>query len=204
MISIDNAVELMMQTYISLPKRVTGIEISRKDRDTYCQNFPSLLDGIEEHAPERIIGLNLGEIEWFHRLRNELYHQGNGLTVELAKVEAYSELAEKLFESLFGVKLQLPSSESGERLGQFLSAWIRIERAVAGQNALRIGRVNEHANELLMKDPYSQPEDLAELSKLRTLRNRLVHGDADPVQSISDDVLLKVESFASKFEKLSK
>ena len=87
MILIDNAVELIMKTYLTLPARVTSIHISRKERDQYCATFPTLLDGIEAVAGDKIIGLELGEFEWFHRLRNELYHQGNGLTAVKRNVD---------------------------------------------------------------------------------------------------------------------
>jgi hypothetical protein len=42
MISIDNAVELMIKTYLGLPKRITGLEISRKAYDEFAQSFPKL------------------------------------------------------------------------------------------------------------------------------------------------------------------
>lgn len=40
MIAIDNAVELTIKTYLGLPKRVTGIGISRKDFQEISENFP--------------------------------------------------------------------------------------------------------------------------------------------------------------------
>ncbi|SFN90801.1 hypothetical protein SAMN05660284_02499 [Formivibrio citricus] len=82
MISIDNAVELMIKTYLGLPKRITGLVITRKEFAELSEGFPSLIDGLEQHAPDKLDGIDLGTIEWYHRLRNELYHQGNGLTVE--------------------------------------------------------------------------------------------------------------------------
>jgi hypothetical protein len=48
-------------------------------------------EAVEKYAQDKLSGFNLGEIEWYHRLRNQLYHQGNGLTVELEKVEVYAE-----------------------------------------------------------------------------------------------------------------
>lgn len=76
MLSIDNAVELMLKTYLGLPSRITGKTVTRRDYQEACMSFPALLDAIEHHAPEKLRGVNLAEIEWFHRLRNELYHQG--------------------------------------------------------------------------------------------------------------------------------
>ena len=100
MISIDNAVELMIKTYLGLPKRVTGLSITRREYQEISENFPGLLDALEKHASTKIEGVDLGAIEWYHRLRNELYHQGNGLTVERDKVEVYAELANLLFKNL--------------------------------------------------------------------------------------------------------
>src|SRR5688572_30044400 len=91
-ISIDNAVELMIKTYLNLPSRITGLKISRKDYAEFSESFPRLLDALEANAAKTLEGIDLGEVEWYHRLRNELYHQGNGLTVERRKVEVYAEL----------------------------------------------------------------------------------------------------------------
>lgn len=85
MLSIDNSVELMIKTYLGLPKRVTGLNIGRTKYAEFSESFPKLLDAIDEFASDRIVGIDLGEIEWYHRLRNQLYHQGNGLTVELER-----------------------------------------------------------------------------------------------------------------------
>jgi hypothetical protein len=63
------------------------------------------LDAIEEHAADKLRGVDPAELEWYHRLRNLLYHQGNGLTVEMNKVQVYAELAKVLFKNLFGFEL---------------------------------------------------------------------------------------------------
>ena len=102
MILIDNAVEQAMKTYLSLPKRVSGITISRRQLSELMESFPGLLDAIEQYASDKLTGIDLGAIEWYHRLRNELYHQGFGLTVERNKVEVYAELAQLLYQNLFG------------------------------------------------------------------------------------------------------
>lgn len=63
MISIDNAVELMTKTYLGLPKRVTGVEISRSNFQEFSENFPKLLDALEQCANDKLDGIDLGEIE---------------------------------------------------------------------------------------------------------------------------------------------
>ena len=82
-----------------------------------------MLEALEKHAATKITGIDLGEIEWYHRLRNQLYHQGNGLTVERDKVEVYAQLANTLFENLFGSKLiEKVTPSSSELLGDFMNA----------------------------------------------------------------------------------
>lgn len=127
MISIDNAVELMIKTYLGLPKRITGITLSRRDFENISESFPALLDALELHAPDKLTGIDLGPIEWYHRLRNQLYHQGNGLTVERDKVEIYAQLADTLFQNLFGTKLVQSISSTTDLLAKFLMAWSGFE-----------------------------------------------------------------------------
>jgi hypothetical protein len=130
MISIDNAVELTIKVYLGLPKRVTGLVVTRKEFREFSESFPLLLDALEKYASDKVNGVDLGVIDWYHRLRNELYHQGNGLTVEREKVETYAELANLLFENLFGVRLIEPSEDRTKLLGDFMAAWIEFERAL--------------------------------------------------------------------------
>jgi hypothetical protein len=101
MISVDNAVELMLKTYITLPKRVTGLHLTRREKDECTRYFATALSKVEELEPGRVSSVPLGEIEWFHRIRNQLYHEGNAITVERDKVERYLKHAEGLMRSLF-------------------------------------------------------------------------------------------------------
>ena len=186
MIAIDNSVELMLKTYISIPMRVTGLSISRKERDDICGGFPQLLDGVEKHAADKLAGIDLGEVEWFHRLRNELYHQGNGLTVERRKVEVYAELAKVLFENLFGVEMQLDESDGLHTLGEFMGAWVQIEKELSKLN--KNGRPVSTSN--LVSKLHSEGRltvaQLHEFRELQKIRNEVVHGAVD-----SKDVLDK-------------
>src|SRR6266850_3065877 len=108
MLSIDNAVELMLKTYLGLPQRETGLSISRREYDEISESFPRLLDAIHKHKAKDLEQIDLSEVEWYHRLRNQLYHEGNGLTVEKEKVVHYSDLAKLLFEALFDIPLTTP------------------------------------------------------------------------------------------------
>ena len=194
MIAIDNSVELMLQTYISIPKRVTGLSISRKGRDEICSGFPQLLDGVEKYAEEKVAGIDLGEVEWFHPLRNELYHQGNGLTVERRKVEVYAELAKVLFENLFGVPMQVDETDDLKTLGEFMNAWVGIEKDLSkfaqGTTAPTATVIRR-----LHKEGHLTDAQIDEFQELRRVRNEVVHGAADPTETLNRRTVKRIQHF---------
>ena len=111
MISIDNAVELAIKTYLQLPKRVRRTEgPSRKQFDEKSRSFPDLLDLLEEFATDRLDGVSLGDLEGFHRLRNALYHDGNGVTVDPVHVDSYLQVARILLKNLLGISVDEPGT----------------------------------------------------------------------------------------------
>jgi hypothetical protein len=204
MILIDNAVELILKTYLTLPKRVTSLSLSRKQQEEYCQNFPSLLDGIEQQAPEKLIGLNLGEFEWFHRLRNELYHQGNGLTVEKRIVEVYAELAEILFKSLFDceLRIEVPENSRAPLIGEFFEEWIAIERKLAQSMPKGERASSVKAAELLLKNGTISRADFETLRQVQVIRNQLVHGEAEPEEMLRPENMSKVKQVSKVIDRV--
>ena len=107
LISIDNAVELTIKTYLGLPKRLRKSDgPSRKKLQEACASFPDLLDLFEGYNSERQKDIELGEIEWYHRLRNTLYHDGSGITVDPDKVDSYLQIAKILCQKLLSIPIQ--------------------------------------------------------------------------------------------------
>lgn len=199
MISIDNAVELTIKTYLGLPQRITGLKISRTEYQDFSESFPKLLDALEKYAVFKLEGLNLGEIEWYHRLRNQLYHQGNGLTVERDKVEVYAELANILFVNLFGLRLVEPQEDANAQLGQFMAAWMDFEQ-VLSQAAIalgidpRVGRKSplDAMNALACTGVLSRDE-LNGLTEIRQLRNQVVHGQINHAEVLSPAIINRLK-----------
>ena len=205
MILVDNAVELMLQTFISLPKRITGISITRKVRDEYCKNFPSLLDGIEAVAEDRLVGINLGEFEWFHRIRNRLYHEGNGLTVGKHDVEIYAELSLKLFSALFECDLEIKDYEtdSAKLVGEFFNDWIEIERNIVAMSGSDKRVPFLIAIRKLAADGTLSAEQVRDIEKVRNIRNQLVHGEAEPEEMLRPTNMLQVKSLKEVVKEIS-
>lgn len=135
MVSIDNAVELTIKTFLGLPERIRGYKgPTRKVLEEANESFPALLDLLETHATQLIVGLSLGDIDWYHRLRNQLYHSGNGITVDSSKVEIYLQLANSLFQSLFGVAPALNRNVAVQtNTGRFLHLWNIFEQGLRRQ-----------------------------------------------------------------------
>jgi len=128
MISIDNAVELAIRTYLGLPKRVRGTDGPPRRALEQAIGFPDLLDLLETHGGDKLSGIELGDIEWYHRLRNALYHDGNGVTVDPEKIDAYNQIAHVLFQNLFEASVT-PEAEppATTLLGEFVLKWAMLE-----------------------------------------------------------------------------
>lgn len=202
MIAIDNAVELMIKTYLSLPRRVTGVSLSRKAYQEIADSFPQLLDAIETHAADRLAGVDLGDIEWYHRLRNQLYHQGSGLTVERKKVEIYAEVARVLFNNLFGVESEVTPEPGRDRIGVFLAAWVEVERLLmqwAPTRNVRRGLSFPLPPTLSVPGALQNAEDVEQLNRLRDLRNRVVHQGA----MLTDEDVRAMQRVAGKIRSAS-
>ncbi len=209
-LNIDNAVELIIKTYLTLPQRVSGLRLSRAEYSQISESFPLLLDALEHHAGAKLVGIDLGEIEWYHRLRNQLYHQGNGLTVEREKVEVYGELAKLLFGNLFGMALEIGVSVRVDALGKFMALWLNLEREATYLATLRaqpsspyVWRSWQSALEAYVDEGRLQRSDLDEIDKLRILRNKVVHGKLDP-EALDPKTLEALIRLANQLQKLSR
>ncbi len=206
MILIDNAVEQMLKTYLGLPKRITGITISRKRRDEIAESFPALLDAIEEFGADKLEGIDVGSIEWYHRLRNELYHQGFGLTVARDQVEIYTELANLLFTNLFGTSL-LPTPVIAEAnlFSRFISLWNRLEHGLyetADAHSLTDhGRSRSVLDvvQFLQNVEIVNNYDARDIHRLRQLRNAVVHSQVDFREAITLREIERLEELEARF-----
>jgi hypothetical protein len=205
MLSIDNAVELMIKTYLGLPKRVTGLAVSRNEYLEISESFPRLLDGLERYARDKLSGIHLGELEWYHRLRNELYHQGNGLTVERKKVTVYAELAKVLFSNLFGIELELKKTSESRQIGDFLTAWVELEKVIIAlwdQTGISLhDRVNLLMTPRELADRGILDPRLAdEITQLRKTRNNVVHGVEDPKFDLHLETVTRVNEIVAELK----
>lgn len=209
LLSVDNAVELTIKTYLGLPKRINGINVPRKEYAEFSESFPKLLDALEQYAAPKISGIELGEIEWFHRLRNQLYHQGNGLTVDRDKVEIYSEIAKLLFESLFKEQLFFAPEDQHQMLGEFLAAWVAFERMIAELSKLNPAKLTTFSGRTrpplmamgeMVRIGVFEPAEAKEIDELRKIRNEVVHGMVDYKTVVNRKVIQRLEKITEKYQ----
>jgi hypothetical protein len=146
--------------------------------------------------------IDLAEIDWYHRLRNELYHQGNGLTVEREKVVVYAGLAQVLFQRLFGFAIQVERPVGSELVGNFITEWSNLYQ-VLEYSARRlypkeVWRGTRTVIDLLRDGVLLDSNTIGELDTLRTIRNEVVHGD---VSKLSEHTIERVQALLAMFHK---
>lgn len=150
MISVDNAVELAIRTYLGLPKRVRGSDGPPRRELEAAQGFLDLINLLEKHGGDKLSGIELGDIEWYHRLRNALYHDGNGVTVDPEKVDAYNQIANLLFQNLFEASVS-PEAEAPATtlLGEFVLKWATLETRIQALAATHLPKRTPSAHPAL-------------------------------------------------------
>ncbi len=182
-ISVDNAVELMTKTYLGLPKRTRETDgPPRRRLQEASYSFPDLLDLLEEYGADRLEGVDLGDIEWYHRLRNTLYHEGNGITVDAEKVDGYFQIARILFRNLFAEELKTPIKlEPRSVVGNIVHSSSQLEHNLSllyrqhfpGEDTVRvpvIAAMTRLANKGVI------PKDIVgKLEEATAVRNEAVH-----------------------------
>lgn len=207
MILTDNAIEQTIKAFLNLPKRITGISISRKRLQEISESFPALLDALEEHASDKLEGIDLGVIEWYHRLRNELYHQGFGLTVERDKVEIYMEHGQILFKNLFGISLFEKEEDKTPLLGRFIELWGRLEVSLTSTLETVTLPSQKHRPIIdiarsLRDGGIITEKEYATIIDLRIVRNLVVHGQQNHQQALTEELVAKLEEIVISLEKI--
>ena len=173
-ISIDNSVETSVRTFLSLPKAKSGVSVPWKDLDSVENSFPGLLSLLWTHAGLRLTGIDEADIEHYHRIRNKLYHDGTGLSVDEQYLLAYRQIAVLMLKNLFGIDLGEP--KPAPTLERLIVLWNQIEEAF---NALLKKRGIDRGRTFFWKEAkvsgVLDQKDIEALTELRMIRNKQVH-----------------------------
>ncbi|MEQ9298520.1 MAG: DUF4431 domain-containing protein [Cyclobacteriaceae bacterium] len=173
-ISIDNAVEIIIKTYLSLPRQFYNDDVPSRKEISDCNNsFTAYLILLFRYAEKKLIGIEPGDIEHYHRIRNTLYHDGTGLAVDQDYLNSYFTIAKLLMKRLFNSELKERKNQAS--LEQLILNWNNIEELLA---ELMQGRVLQGGTfkweEAITKELLTK-ELVMNIAHLRQLRNKTVH-----------------------------
>jgi hypothetical protein len=176
-ISIDNSVETTIRTFLSLPPSKSRIKVARKDLDAVENSFPGLLTLLWSNAGGRLTGIDEADIEHYHRIRNKLYHDGTGLSVDEQYLLAYRQIAVLLLKNLFAVDLGEP--KPAPTLERLILLWNKIEEQLA-VTLKKHGFERKHTFiwEEAIKGGLFNMQFVQHLTELRMIRNMQVHSSS--------------------------
>jgi len=180
-ISIDNAIEVSIRTYLSLPKQFfSSSRPSRDELDKAYNNFTELLNLLTKYAKNRLTGLEVVDIEHYHRIRNKLYHEGTGLSVDEEYLNAYFAVAKVLLKRLFDVEFNDQDSSNYEaNLGELVLVWNEIEESLNKRFLVaNIDKAHTYKWEEAVQKGILTYGLIQDLTELRMSRNRAVHSNA--------------------------
>lgn len=179
-ISIDNSVETSIRNFLSLPEKISGIKFQKKVVSEAGNSFPRMVDLLFDKARSKLAGLDDGDIEHYHRIRNQLYHNGTGLSVDRRYLDAYRQIAAVLLDNLFGVKA-IPK-EKEATLENLILLFNEVETLIR-QKFEELGVDTGHTFkwEMAMREGILHMDDINQLTELRMIRNTQVHSTAENI-----------------------
>jgi uncharacterized protein YutE (UPF0331/DUF86 family) len=101
----------------------------------------------------------------------------------------------------------LTNSNSTERIGDFLAAWVELEKAL--RSAAAVSSTTEHSRRLLtsqLGDEVLSKSDNITFRKIAKLRNRLVHGDIEieEIEEVYPNIVTDIDYLIRKVHDMSK
>lgn len=103
---LDLGVETLFKTFLLAPQPVTRVGTKYAERKQAVEGtFHDLLEGVRAAAPSLGHDGSLHTVEYYHGIRNKLYHEGDGVTALSTNVLGYAELAVGLLQRLLDVDL---------------------------------------------------------------------------------------------------
>lgn len=153
LISFDNAIEVAINTFLQLNSKIRGgIDYQKEMVDKWLRNYHSKIEFFEFFLQERVLSTSISttEIIWYHTIRNEMYHSGNGFVPEIHCIKGIRTAAIEVINILFSINIKTvlddlvyvdvhqESSNTSTVLNLFLRSFTTLERTIQG-TALAIG-----------------------------------------------------------------
>jgi hypothetical protein len=217
LIGFDNAVEVAITTFLQLhPRQRGGRQYRKEDVEKWLANYHSKLDFFFDHFLKASAGISVpitvDEVIWFHNLRNELYHSGNGFVPEEHSLKGARAAALCVFAALFEVDAEAvldrqiappaAPTQADEVLSPrmaFLERFISLEKSLsASLRALGISSGGGAGQfwQAFARECGKVPSNLKHsFEQALKVRNAMVHGDPT---GLDDDELNKLTTEIAK------
>jgi hypothetical protein len=195
LIGFDNAIEVSIDVYVRLhPKLRSGLTIEREEIEAAQRNYHAKIEFLDKHVQARQIPLSVpvDEIVWYHQLRNELYHSGNGMVPEEHVIIGACRAALAVFRALFGLDvsglidgrgtkpeaIQVPVVKSQNPEMEFLRWFIELEQEVRKKLPKGDDRPMSLRQmwQVLLNDRPQLRDLEPHIAELTRVRDALVHG----------------------------
>ncbi|WP_440121716.1 hypothetical protein [Tenacibaculum sp. Ill] len=179
-ISIDSSVETAIRTFIFMPFSLSKVKFSFKEKEEIGNSFPKMVNLLSEKASNKISGIELSDIEFYHRLRNQLYHEGTGLSVDKNHLEAYRTLGELLLKNLFQIEFNYSTTD--KPLSSLIIFWEEIDKLIKQlfySNNIDFGNTFKW-EEALQKNIITKHQ-ISLFNELKRIRNEQVHSLSDEI-----------------------
>ncbi len=184
--SVDNAVEMICKVHLRLPSSYfPGGKPHRNTIEQASRGFSSALQLCYKISPARLNSVSLERVEFFHRIRNSLYHNGARLSVEKADLETYGTVARTLAKQLLAVDVDLESPVLKTLRGEVFSeveAQVRQRRKLEHGVRVRAGiekaralgkQIGQHHKKLVTSDELSAAAKRLQTMGIRTVTREL-------------------------------
>jgi hypothetical protein len=211
LIGFDNAIEVCIDVYIKLhPRLRDGFEIQKEDLDRITRNYHTKIEFLDRYVESRKISLDVSieAIVWYHSLRNELYHSGNGMVPEFHVLEGARSAAVSVFNALFNADIsfatgdkptkatkqtaQIPFVAQNDEM-EFLRLFIEFEHAL--ESALKVLAPKAASRPRPIRQMWDEYKALVKVpqkwdmvvQEVLPLRNRIAHGQT--VNADSEEII---------------
>jgi len=99
---LDVGIEMLFKVYLD---NDTDTNLSFGERQKAIKGtFHKLVNGIEQATKDKTSADDLRKVRYFHKIRNKLYHEGDGVSVTTENLEEYCKLAERVLHILFNIE----------------------------------------------------------------------------------------------------
>lgn len=104
-ISFDNAIETTVQIYFTIPPKTRGAKL-KTELEPGITSFSRKIDVLETYVTEELkqeTKYSKTDLLHLHDVRNQLYHNGNGVVPEVKKLRQIREAGIWVFNILYGI-----------------------------------------------------------------------------------------------------